>query len=219
MCGITGIIQPSSQGPIDEGIVRAMAGSLAHRGPDDKGFYFDRNAALAHRRLSIIDIASGHQPMSNEDGTIWIVFNGQIYNYLEIRQGLTGKGHRFSTHSDTEVILHLYEEYGEACLDKLNGMFAFLIWDTRKERAFLARDRLGIKPLYYVFDGGRLICASEIKALLHHPDIPARPNWEGIWDYFAFQFCLGEKTLFRGIKNSFLVTLFCSNPRNRVVFP
>jgi asparagine synthase (glutamine-hydrolysing) len=129
MCGITGIIQPYNHEPIDQDILKSMTNTLVHRGPDDEGYFFDRNVGLGHRRLSIIDIRHGHQPMANEDETVWIVFNGQIYNYLELRQGLVAKGHTLRTNSDTEVIIHLYEEYGENCLKKLNGMFAFLIWD------------------------------------------------------------------------------------------
>jgi asparagine synthase (glutamine-hydrolysing) len=199
MCGITGIIQPTDHRPIDQDILKSMTNSLGHRGPDDEGYFFDRNVGLGHRRLSIIDIRLGHQPMANEDETVWIVFNGQIYNYIELRQGLVAKGHTFRTNSDTEVIIHLYEEYGENCLKKLNGMFAFLIWDAKAKRAFMARDRIGIKPFYYYYHSSCMVVASEIKALLRHPDIPAIPNWEGINDYFTFQFCLGEKTLFHGI--------------------
>jgi asparagine synthase (glutamine-hydrolysing) len=199
MCGITGIIQPYNHEPIDQDILKSMTNTLVHRGPDDEGYFFDRNVGLGHRRLSIIDIRHGHQPMANEDETVWIVFNGQIYNYLELRQGLVAKGHTLRTNSDTEVIIHLYEEYGENCLKKLNGMFAFLIWDSKAKRAFIARDRIGIKPLYYYYNSSRLVIASEIKTLLRHPDISAAPNWDGIYDYFAFQFCLGEKTLFQKI--------------------
>jgi asparagine synthase (glutamine-hydrolysing) len=199
MCGITGIIQPNNHEPIDQDILKSMTSTLIHRGPDDEGYFFDHNVGLGHRRLSIIDIRHGHQPMANEDETVWIVFNGQIYNYLELRQGLIAKGHTLKTNSDTEVIIHLYEEYGVDCLKKLNGMFAFLIWDSKAKRAFIARDRIGIKPLYYYFDSSHLVIASEIKALLKHPDISAVPNWDGINDYFTFQFCLGEKTLFQGI--------------------
>jgi asparagine synthase (glutamine-hydrolysing) len=200
MCGIAGIINVNTGDKVDQDVLELMTDTIKHRGPDDEGFYFDNSVGFGHRRLSIIDIEGGHQPMTNEDETIWIVYNGEIYNYLELRRDLAGKGHKFKTHSDTEVIIHLYEEYGEKCLERLNGMFAFALWDKTKKRLFAARDRLGIKPFYYYFDESEFIFVSEIKAILKHPDIKAEPNWNGILDYLTFQFCLGDKTLFNGIK-------------------
>ena len=200
MCGIAGIINFNTGDKVDQDVLELMTDAIKHRGPDDEGFYFDNSVGFGHRRLSIIDIEGGHQPMTNEDETIWIVYNGEIYNYLELRRDLAGKGHKFKTHSDTEVIIHLYEEYNEKCLERLNGMFAFALWDKTKKRLFAARDRLGIKPFYYYFDETKFIFASEIKAILKHPDIKAEPNWNGILDYLTFQFCLGDKTLFNGIK-------------------
>lgn len=200
MCGIVGIVNFDSAENIDEKALRSMASIVSHRGPDDEGFYVDGNIGLGHRRLSIIDLKTGHQPMCNEDETVWIVSSGEIYNYLEVRQELTAKGHDFKTHSDTEVIIHLYEEYGVRCVDKLNGMFAFALWDGNNHRLFAARDRLGIKPFYYYCDSKHLIFASEIKSLLKYKCVPRLPNYEGISDYLVFQFSLDDKTLFQGIK-------------------
>jgi len=200
MCGIVGVINIDTTAGVDEKDLRSMADIISHRGPDDEGFYVDGNIGLGHKRLSIIDLKTGHQPMCNEDETVWIVSNGEIYNYLELRQELTAKGHDFKTYSDTEVIIHLYEEYGTSCVDRLNGMFAFALWDKNKRRLFAARDRLGIKPFYYCSNERYFVFASEIKALLKYKYIPRLPNYEGISDYLVFQFCLGEKTLFQGIK-------------------
>jgi asparagine synthase (glutamine-hydrolysing) len=184
-----------------------MTDTLRHRGPDDEGYYVEGNVGFGHRRLSIIDLATGHQPMCNEDGTVWITYNGEVYNYLELRRELLGCGHQFRTSSDTEVVIHAYEEYGARCLDRLNGMFAFAIHDRRPPttgrsaaRLFLARDRFGIKPLYYCVDHEQFLFASEIKALLTYPAVSAQPHWPGLHDYLTFQFCLGDKTLFEGVK-------------------
>lgn len=149
MCGICGIVGPGSQSPETLRTVRKMVNAIRHRGPDDEGFYQDEFVILGHARLSIIDVEHGAQPMPNEDRSIWVMLNGEIYNYIELRQELVAKGHVFSTKSDTEVVLHAYEEYGEACVDRFNGMFAFSIWNKARRRLFLARDRVGIKPLYY----------------------------------------------------------------------
>ncbi|MGH9817122.1 MAG: asparagine synthetase B family protein, partial [Candidatus Acidiferrales bacterium] len=165
MCGIAGIANRDRGRPADQGAVRAMMAAIAHRGPDDEGAYFDGAVGLGFKRLSIIDLTTGNQPIANEDETVWIVFNGEIYNYLELRRDL-GRHHIFRTHTDTEVILHLYEELGERCLERLNGMFAFVIWDARQQRLFAARDRLGIKPFYWTCDAERFAFASEPKALL-----------------------------------------------------
>lgn len=197
MCGIGGIYDPSRS----PGELRRAAGGMAdlmiHRGPDDQGFHVDGPFALAHRRLAIIDPVGGRQPMCNEDGSIWVTFNGEIFNYIELREVLQAK-HTFRTRSDTEVILHAYEEYGVDCLEHFNGEFAFAIYDRRNRSLFLARDRVGIKPLYYAVRGNRFWFASEIKALL--PEIGAEANMEAIEnDYQVFECTWDEATLFKGI--------------------
>jgi asparagine synthase (glutamine-hydrolysing) len=149
MCGIAGKLYSDPARPMERAAIEAMLGPIAHRGPDSTGAYLEGPVGLGHRRLSIIDLAAGSQPMANEDDSVWIVFNGEIYNYLGLRQQLLARGHRFKTHSDTEVIIHAYEEYGPDCLRHLRGMFAFAIWDRNRRRLFIARDRVGIKPLYY----------------------------------------------------------------------
>jgi len=175
-----------------------MMTALAHRGPDDAGLWKGGPAALGFRRLAVIDLATGQQPMSNEDGSVWIVFNGEIYNYLELRQELEG-AHHFRTHSDTETVLHLYEEMGERCLERLNGMFAFAIWDQRTGRLFAARDRLGIKPLYWMLVDGMLAFASEPKAFMAAGLLRPEADPAGLEQYLTFQYCLGSQTLFRGV--------------------
>ena len=149
MCGITGVLNLREQPPVEKEVLLQMLAMLRHRGPDEFGLYRDEKVGLGSARLSIIDLSSGQQPISNEDGSLWIVFNGEIYNYVELRPQLEARGHRFSTHTDTEVILHLYEERGVACLEDLNGQFALAIWDTRRQTLFLARDRPGIRPRFY----------------------------------------------------------------------
>ncbi|MFZ1931085.1 MAG: asparagine synthetase B, partial [Candidatus Sulfotelmatobacter sp.] len=149
MCGICGIFHPERTRRVNRDLLAGMNQQIVHRGPDDDGFFVEENVGLAMRRLSIIDIQTGHQPLSNEDGNVWIVFNGEIYNHQDLRKDLESRGHRYRTKSDTETIVHLYEEYGSECVEHLRGMFAFAIWDRRKRRLFIARDRLGIKPLYY----------------------------------------------------------------------
>ncbi len=177
-----------------------MAHTMRHRGPDDEGFYLDGNVGLGHQRLSIIDPSPlGRQPMTNEDERLWIVCNGEIYNYLELRQQLVGGEHRFRSHSDIEVILHLYEEEGPACVHRLNGMFAFAIWDRHERTLFTARDRFGIKPFYYSFRENTFVFASEIKALFQAGLLKPELNLDGLADYLTFQLCLGDKTLFRNV--------------------
>jgi asparagine synthase (glutamine-hydrolysing) len=205
MCGIAGVYNYGSGEPVAEARLRAMADAIKHRGPDGEGYYIDPkgNLGLAHRRLSIIDLsAAGNQPMSNTDQSLWITYNAEVYNYLELRTGLQAAGHSFSSHTDTEVVLHLYQKHGSACLERLNGMFAFAIWDERKRQLFLARDRFGVKPMYYYDDGEVFAFASEIKALLTHPRIKARTglNPDALLDYINFQYCIGDKTFFRNIK-------------------
>ena len=157
MCGIAGIYNLKSQEPVSRRLLKAMTDSLIHRGPDDEGFYVSDGIGLGHRRLSIIDLAAGRQPMTNEDETVWVVFNGEIYNFSELHQYLETKGHQFKTRSDTEVIVHLYEEKGEECFRELRGMFAIAIWDQRKKKLLLARDRVGKKPLFYHYDGAKVV--------------------------------------------------------------
>jgi asparagine synthase (glutamine-hydrolysing) len=170
MCGIAGILNLGGA-PTSPGVVEAMLRTLTHRGPDDAGVYTLGSCTLGHRRLSIIDVQGGHQPMSNEDGSLWISFNGEIFNYIELRRWLEDKGHHFATQSDTEVILHLYEEKGEGCVEELNGQWAFAIWDQAHQKLFVSRDRLGVRPVFFAFTGRTFLFASEIKALCVHPDL------------------------------------------------
>lgn len=200
MCGITGIVHANLSEPIARALLERMTRKLQHRGPDDFGLWTDGGVGFGHQRLSIIDIAGGHQPMEVGDGAYWISYNGEIYNYIELKSDLEGAGCAFRTQCDTEVLLQMYATYGEACLEQLNGMFAFAIWDTRKKRLFAARDRLGIKPFYYYWDGEFFAFASEPKALLEHPRIEAETDREALEDYLNLQYCLGDKTLFKGIK-------------------
>ncbi|HZS50745.1 MAG TPA: asparagine synthase (glutamine-hydrolyzing) [Bryobacterales bacterium] len=179
MCGIAGIFSYGGK-PVLGHEVRAMCSAIVHRGPDDEGLYLGSGVGLGMRRLSIIDLDSGRQPVRNEDGSVWVVFNGEIYNFRELVIRLRARGHRFYTRSDTETIVHLYEEYGDRCVDHMRGMFAFALWDEKKRRLLLARDRLGIKPLYYADVGGRLLFGSEIKALLELQEVERRLNWDAV---------------------------------------
>ena len=177
-----------------------MLDTIRHRGPDDEGMYISKNIGLGHRRLSIIDLSTGHQPLSNEDGSLWIVFNGEVYNYQELRKELIAQGHSFKTHSDTEVIVHLFEEYGESCIEKLRGMFAFALWDDKMKLLLLARDRVGIKPLYYMLSSESIIFASEIKAILRDSSANGELDLGMIDRFLSFYYLPGEETMFRGIK-------------------
>ncbi len=177
-----------------------MAVLIHHRGPDEGGFYFDDYAGLGHRRLSIIDLSAGQQPMANEDGELRIIFNGEIFNHADLRPELEGAGHRYHTRCDTETILHAYEQYGAACVERFRGMFAFVIWDRSRRRLFCARDRLGIKPFYYWTDGRIFAFASEIKALFEHPAISPQLAEETLPEYLSFGYLSGERTMFRGIR-------------------
>jgi asparagine synthase (glutamine-hydrolysing) len=199
MCGIAGVVQRALDDVVDEARLKRMRDSLRHRGPDGQGLLIDGPVGLAHRRLAIVDVASGHQPMANEDGSIWIVFNGEIYNHAALRPGLEARGHCYRTRSDTETILHLYEDEGERCVERLQGMFAFAIWDRGRQRLLLARDRLGIKPLYYALTDRELLFASEIKALLA-AGWRAQLDEAALPEYLAARFVSGEQTLFRGVK-------------------
>jgi asparagine synthase (glutamine-hydrolysing) len=200
MCGICGVFYRCSQRTVECGTLEAMAREIVHRGPDDEGFYLSGNVGLAIRRLSIIDLRTGHQPIANEDSSIWIVFNGEIYNHQELRKSLEQKGHRYRSHSDTESIIHLYEEYGRNCVQHLRGMFAFAIWDAKRRVLFAARDRLGIKPFYYLDTGELVLFASEIKALLAHPGVRAEFNRSALPEYLAFGYLAGSQTMFAGIR-------------------
>ncbi len=177
-----------------------MCAALAHRGPDDEGSFIGQGVGLGMRRLSIIDVASGHQPLCNEDGSVWIVFNGEIYNFPDLRHELESRGHRFTTETDTEVIVHLYEEDGAHCVDRLRGMFAFALWDARQQQVVLARDRLGIKPLYYAESNGRLVFASEIKAILQLPGVERRLNWQAVQHLFTWLTTPAAESILEGIR-------------------
>jgi asparagine synthase (glutamine-hydrolysing) len=198
MCGICGVLSLDGGRP-DLAFVRRMADSIRHRGPDGEGFYDDGAVAVGHRRLSIIDLATGDQPIFNEDGSIAIVFNGEIYNYRELREALIAKGHRFRTTGDTEVIVHLYEERGIDCVRDLNGMFAFAIWDAGREQLFLARDPLGEKPLYYAKTGTRFSFASELKALLRGADFCREIDPAALDDYLAYGYVPAPRTIYRSV--------------------
>jgi len=202
MCGINGIALSSrSRRTLDPLVLERMRDQLAHRGPDDTGLFVDGRVGLGHRRLSIVDVAAGHQPMTNEDGTMHIVFNGEIYNHADYREELEARGHTYRTHCDTETILHLYEEEGARAVERLRGMFAFAIWDQRKRELFIARDRLGVKPLYYVHtDDGSLYFASEIKALLAAGAVAPQINYRALPDYLANHGTSADETLFAGVK-------------------
>jgi asparagine synthase (glutamine-hydrolysing) len=200
MCGICGVVYRDTERPVSAAMLYAMTRSLAHRGPDGEGVHVSGGAGLGHRRLSIIDLSdSGRQPMANENGRYWITFNGEIYNYRELRAELVARGHCFASHTDTEVIVHLFEDCGPGCVDRLNGMFAFAIWDAQERSLFVARDRFGIKPFYFAVTADAFVFGSEIKALLASGLVKAEPNAPGFADYVTFQFTLGEKTLFRGV--------------------
>ncbi len=199
MCGIAGIYNLRSEGTIDLDDVARMMGVMRYRGPDEAGVYLDDHVGLGHVRLSIIDLASGGQPIANEDRTLWIIYNGEVFNYVELRDELVAKGHRFSTTSDTEVILHLYEEDGPDCLCRLNGQFAFAIWNSRRRELFLARDRVGIRPLHYTMHDGKLIFGSEVKSIFSVPGVPRRISPEALDQVFTFWTPLPGQTIFEGI--------------------
>ncbi len=199
MCGISGILNFKEDG-IDQDLLKGMVMMAGYRGPDDCGLYTDDRVGLAHARLSIIDPAGGRQPIHNEDGSLWITFNGEIFNYVELRQELIKQGHRFSTDTDTEVILHLYEEKGEGCLRYFNGQWAFAIWDKKKRRLFLSRDRIGVRPLFYTVTGGRLLFGSEIKSILLHPGVNREIDLHALDQLFTFWVTLPPRTFFSDIK-------------------
>jgi len=199
MCGIVGVLNLSKPHPIEEANLRQMLGMIRHRGPDEFGMYIDSDVGLGSARLSIIDLVGGQQPIASEDKTLWMVFNGEIYNYIELRAELEARGHRFATKTDAEVVLHLYEDYGPACLDHFNGPFAIAIWDSQRRVLFMARDRVGIRPLFYARQDGALIFGSEIKALLANPRLSAEIDPISLDQVFTFWSSLSPRTIFHDI--------------------
>ena len=200
MCGICGKMNFDRSEPVSPDLLRRMTRVIEHRGPDGEGHYLEGSVALGHRRLSIIDLRTGAQPMSNEDGSIWVVFNGEIYNFEALRRELVERGHQFKSSSDTEVIVHLYEELGDDCVSRFQGMFAFALWDQRRQRLLLARDRVGIKPLYYVVTRAAIIFASEIKSILADPSVQRRVDLSAINQFFTYYYIPGEATALRDIR-------------------
>ncbi|OLD80873.1 MAG: asparagine synthase (glutamine-hydrolyzing) [Acidobacteria bacterium 13_1_20CM_58_21] len=199
MCGICGFYDYKTRDRADRHVLDDMLNVIRHRGPDDCGEYLDQDVALGMRRLSIIDLSGGKQPISNEDGTIVTVFNGEIYNFQALREQLSSRGHALRTASDTEVIVHLYEDFGEDCVQHLRGMFGFALWDARRRRLLVTRDRLGIKPLYFAVSGGRLIFGSEIKAILQHPAAQVHLNIEGLSKFLSLKYVPAPQTMFEGV--------------------
>jgi asparagine synthase (glutamine-hydrolysing) len=199
MCGICGVVHRDPTRPVDPAMLVRMRDTMVHRGPDDAGIYTAAGVGLGHRRLSIIDLATGAQPMANTDRTVWIVFNGEIYNYVELRDAVRGGRHTFTTSSDTEVLVRLYETFGDELVTHLNGMFAFALWDERQRRLLLARDRVGEKPLYYTACDGDLVFASEIKALLQHPSVRAELEPTAVDEFMAYGYVQTPRTIFRDI--------------------
>lgn len=198
MCGICGVVSFRPELPVEPSIIKRMNDSIRHRGPDDEGYYQDAQASLAMRRLSIIDLHTGQQPISNESGDVWVVYNGEIYNFKDVRSTLESRGHIFKTQTDTEIIVHAYEEYGDDCINHFNGMFAIALWDARRRRLFLARDRVGVKPLYYWAGHSRLVFASELKALILHPDVPRQINLAALDLFLTLEYVPAPHTIYEG---------------------
>ena len=199
MCGICGVVSFQPDIPVDQSVLKRMNDSIRHRGPDDEGYYQDAQASLAMRRLSIIDLHTGQQPISNETGDMWVVYNGEIYNFKDVRAELERRGHTFKTQTDTEIIVHAYEEYGDDCVKHFNGMFAISLWDAHKRRLFLARDRVGLKPLYYWADQTKLVFASELKALILYPDVPRQTNLAALDLFLTLEYVPAPHTIYEGI--------------------
>ncbi len=200
MCGIIGVLNRHPE-PVSANLLKRMTDSIAHRGPDSEGHYTDGPVGFGHRRLSIIDLSPlGHQPMANETGDVVVIFNGEIYNFQKLRIELEAHGHQFHSQTDTEVIVHAYEEWGQACVRRFNGMFAFAIWDRTRQRLFLARDRYGVKPVYWYFGNNVLVFGSEIKAILKHPAVARKVSYPALNEYFTFQNILSDLTLFDGVR-------------------
>src|SRR5262245_34185915 len=200
MCGIAGKFNFDAARPIDRERLTAMTSAIAHRGPDADGFHVGAGIGLGHRRLSIIDLSTGDQPLSNAGGTVCVIFNGEVYNFAEVRAELEAHGHRFRTHSDTEVIVHGYEQWGDRAVDRFRGMFAFALWDEPKRRLLLVRDRLGVKPLYYCALPTGVIFGSEIKALLEDPDVPRDWSAEALDAYLTLQYVPSPQTMYRSVR-------------------
>src|SRR5580704_19515606 len=200
MCGIAGKFNFDPTRPVHREHLTAMTSVVAHRGPDADGFFVGAGIGLGHRRLSIIDLSTGHQPLANEDRTIWVVFNGEIYNFAEIRTTLEAFGHRFRTHTDTEVIVHAYEQWGDGAVERFRGMFAFALWDERRRRLLLVRDRLGVKPLYYCATSAGVTFGSDIKSLLEDPDVPRDWSPEALDAYLALQYVPCPQTAYRAVR-------------------
>jgi asparagine synthase (glutamine-hydrolysing) len=201
MCGITGIVDLKEKRPIDAGLLRRMNATLSHRGPDGDGFHFEDGVGFGHRRLSIIDLEGGKQPLYNEDSTVVVTYNGEIYNFKDLEHELRALGHQFRTRCDTEVIVHAWEAWGAKCVDRFNGMFAFAIWDRNRQTLFLARDRLGVKPLYYtMLNDGRLIFASELKAIVACPEVGRRIDPRAVEEYFTFGYVPDPNTIYVGVR-------------------
>lgn len=199
MCGIVGKFNLNGA-PVEPGLIKTMTNTLVHRGPDDSGVHVEDHVGLGHRRLSILDLSElGHQPMASADGHLWVTYNGEIYNYRSVRDDLKAKGYHFKSNCDTEVLLALYQEYGEGCLEHVRGMFAFAIWDKQKQNLFLARDRIGKKPLFYYYDGSTFIFASEIKAIMQDPTVKKQINYEAVYDYFKYLYIPSPKTIYKNI--------------------
>lgn len=199
MCGITGVLYTDPSRPVDSLLIEAMCSAIHHRGPDEWGMWAEGSVGIGMKRLRIIDLAGGAQPISNSDGSVRIVFNGEIYNYLDLRADLANKGYRFKTQSDTETILHLYDACGEGCVKHLRGMFAFAIWDGQSRKLFMARDRFGKKPLHYIHDDGKIVFGSEIKSILRHPDVRPEAYRPAIINYMTYGYTPDPYTMFRGI--------------------
>jgi asparagine synthase (glutamine-hydrolysing) len=200
MCGIAGIVSTAGEDRIDPATIHRMCQAMVHRGPDDEGIFVKDAVGFGMRRLSIIDLAGGHQPVFNEDRSVWVVFNGEIYNFPQLRKDLQSRGHRLSTHTDTEVIVHLYEEMGRECVHQLRGMFAFALYDERQRKLLMARDRLGEKPLHYAFDGKRLLFCSEIKSILAVAPELAQVDRQAMRQYLQFGYVPDPRTAFLGVK-------------------
>ncbi|MGA7383123.1 MAG: asparagine synthetase B, partial [Terriglobales bacterium] len=198
MCGIAGILKLAG-GEVDAGRLQQMIGTIRHRGPDARNVYANAGVGLANARLSIVDLAGGGQPMSNADGSLWITFNGEIFNHVELREELLKKGDRFATRSDTEVILHLYRDLGEDCVHRLNGQWAFAIWDARRRKLFLSRDRVGIQPLFYTTVNQNFIFGSEVKAIFACPEVSRELDLRALDQFFTFWVSLPPRTIFRNI--------------------
>ena len=198
MCGISGILNFEQSQPVDQAVIRRMTKVMTHRGPDDDGYHFDGPLGFGFRRLSIVDLPGGHQPMSNETGDVWIVFNGEIYNYQQLIPELQALGHVFHTKSDTEVIVHAWESWGADCVKRFRGMFAFALWDRNQQTFFMARDRLGVKPMYYaLLDEGILLFGSELKSILAHGGLRRDMDPHAVEEYFARGYVAEPRTIFK----------------------